>query len=806
LEEYEKLGAFYIGKHYDLAEKHTTDRFVLYDSKDLVTHGVCVGMTGSGKTGLCMAILEEAAIDRIPCIVIDPKGDLANLLLTFPELRGEDFAPWITEEDAAKKGLSHAEYAAHQAEIWRKGLSDWNQGSERIRKLRDTADFVIYTPGSNAGIPMSIMKSFSAPDSSILADEEILQERISTTVSGLLGLLGIQSDPLRGREHLLLAQIMNVAWGAGKDLDLPSLIQSIQTPPFSKVGVLDLETFYPSKERFDLVLALNGLLASPSFRLWTSGEPLDIANILHTPKGKPKVSIFSIAHLTDSERMFFVSTLLNQLVGWMRTQTGTNSLRALLYMDEIFGYFPPVANPPSKKPMLTLLKQARAFGLGILLATQNPVDLDYRGLSNTGTWFIGRLQTERDKERLLDGLEGVATSSGQTFDRQNIDRLISGLTQRVFFMNNTHEDEPEVFQTRWVMSYMRGPITRDQIKILMNDKKTASPASPSQTTVASASLSAGQRPSLPPEIVQYFMPLRAPINAQPVHYKPLILGHARIAFSDRKYQVDTSQDVTVITFVTDNVIPVSWEDAKVIEFPVSSLEKSPHDNSQYSQLPSKAADAKSYADWGWDFVTWLLENKGLVLFKSPATGTFSKPHESERDFRIRVDQGNRERRDENIDKIRKKYAARIASLQERIRKAQQAVEREREQAKHQRTQTALSFGTTILTAFLGRKAVSSSSLSRGMTAMRGVGRTMNARKDVERASETVDALQLQLDSLENEIREEISGMEMKFDALKESLEMIKIRPDRSNISVRLFALTWAPFRQDSDGSLVPAWQ
>lgn len=790
-----------------MADKRMTDKLVLYDSKDLVTHGVCVGMTGSGKTGLCMAILEEAAIDGIPSIVIDPKGDLVNLLLTFPELRGEDFAPWINEEDAMKKGLSLSDYAAHQAEMWRKGLSDWNQGGERIKKLRDTADFVVYTPGSNAGIPVSIMKSFSAPDSSILADEEVLQERISTTVSSLLSLLGIQSDPLRGREHLLLAQIMNVAWRAGKDLDLQSLIQSIQTPPFSKVGVLDLETFYPSKERFDLVLTLNGLLASPSFRMWTSGEPLDIANILHTPKGKPKVSIFSIAHLTDSERMFFVSTLLNQMVSWMRTQPGTNSLRALLYMDEIFGYFPPVANPPSKKPMLTLLKQARAFGLGILLATQNPVDLDYRGLSNTGTWFIGRLQTERDKERLLDGLEGVATSSGQTFDRQNIDRIISGLTQRVFFMNNTHEDEPEVFQTRWVMSYMRGPMTRDQIKILMNDKKTALAAPPSEMTVTSASLTtASQRPSLPPEIVQYFMPLRIPINSQPVLYKPLILGHARIAFSDRKYQVDTSQDVSAITFVTDNVIPVSWENAKAIEFSVSSLEKSPNDNSQYSELPSKAADAKSYTDWSRDFVTWLLENKSLVLFKSPATGMFSKPNESERDFRIRMDQANRERRDANVEKIRRKYAARIASLQERIRKAQQAVEREREQAKHQRTQTALSFGTTILTAFLGRKAVSASSLSRGMTAMRGVGRTMNARKDIERASETVDALQLQLDSLENEIRQEISGMEMKFDALAEGLEKVSITPSRSDISVRLFALAWAPFRNESDGSLVPAWQ
>lgn len=806
MDDFEKLGAFYIGRRYDIAKKQTTEEPVLYDSKDLVTHGVCVGMTGSGKTGLCMAILEEAAIDGIPSIIIDPKGDLVNLLLTFPELRGEDFAPWVNEQDALKKGLSPADYANSQAESWKRGLSDWNQSGDRIKRMREAVEFTVYTPGSSAGIPVSIIKSFSAPSASVIADDELLQERISATVASLLGLLGISSDPLRSREYLLLATIMNAVWKEGKDLDLNLLIQHIQNPPVVKIGVLDLETFYPSKDRFDLVMAMNGLIASPSFGMWTTGEPLDIDKILYAPSGKPKVSIFYIAHLTDAERMFFVSTLLNQVVSWMRAQPGTNSLRAIVYMDEIFGYFPPVANPPSKRPMLTLLKQARAFGVGILLATQNPVDLDYRGLSNTGTWFIGRLQTERDKERLLDGLEGVATTAGDSFDRKNMDGIISDLSQRVFLVNNTHEDTPEVFHTRWVMSYMRGPMTRDQIKTLMGGKKKEAPVSTQEKTVANLSRAAPSRPSLPPEIAQYFLPVRSQPSGRELVYRPAIVGHAKVAFADRKYKIDVSEDITAFTSVTDDIIPVNWENAETLGFPVTTLETSISGQGLFSELPSIAANVKSYADWEKDFVTWLLGYRGMVLFKSPDTAIISKPMESERDFRIRVHQASRERRDEEVEKLRKKYASRIAALQERIRKAQQAVEREREQASAQKRQTAISFGTAILTGFLGRKAISRSSMSRASTAMRGVGRSMTARKDVERASDNVESLQGQLDALESDLQNEISSLELKTEPQKEALEEIKINPSRSGISTRLFGLAWLPFWKESESTLIPAWK
>ncbi len=473
MEDYEKLGSFYLGRTYDMDQNKTTDELLLYDSKDLVTHAVCVGMTGSGKTGLCISLIEEAAIDGVPSILIDPKGDLADLMLTFPNLSGQDFLPWVNLDDAQQKGMSPMDYANKQAETWKNGLASWGEDGARIQRLRDAAEILIYTPGSNAGIPVSILKSFATPPSAILEDEDLLRDRIGTTVTSLLGLVGIDADPVQSREHILLSTILDTAWRQGQDLDLALIIQQVQKPPVTKIGVLDLESFYPSKDRFALVLALNNLLASPGFNAWLQGTPLDIGQILYTPAGKPRVAIFSISHLSDPERMFFVSLLMNQVLGWMRGQSGTTSLRAIVYMDEIFGFLPPIANPPSKLPMLTMLKQARAFGVGMVLATQNPVDLDYKALSNAGTWFIGRLQTERDKARLLDGLDSAAANSGVQFDRNQIERILSRLGSRVFLMNNTHDDKPEIFQTRWALSYLCGPLARDQIKKLMDPMKAS---------------------------------------------------------------------------------------------------------------------------------------------------------------------------------------------------------------------------------------------------------------------------------------------------------------------------------------------
>ncbi len=813
MQEFEKLGTFYLGRAYDLETKQNKEDLVLYDSKDLVTHAVCVGMTGSGKTGLCIALLEEAAIDNIPAIVIDPKGDLVNLMLTFPQLRGEDFRPWINEEDARQKGLAPELYAAQQAELWKKGLADWGQSGDRIRRLREAADVVVYTPGSSAGVPVSILKSFSAPEPAVRDAAELLRERIGITVSSLLGLLGMEADPIHSREHILLSTIMDWAWKQGRDLDLASLIQHIQTPPVAKVGVLDLETFYPSKDRFSLMMALNNILAAPGFDVWMQGEPLDVARMLHGPSGKPQLAIFSIAHLNDAERMFFVSLLLNQVLGWLRTQSGTTSLRTLLYMDEIFGYFPPVANPPSKAPLLTLLKQARAFGLGIVLATQNPVDLDYKGLSNAGTWFIGRLQTDRDKQRVLDGLEGAAAGAGSGFDRQHMEQILAGLGSRVFLMNNTHEDAPEVFQTRWTMSYLRGPLTRDQIKVLMDTRKAAWPGpvagtpAPAQAAPAAfTAVSGAQRPALPPDVQQFFIPVRGTAPAgNRLLYRPTILGLAKVGFADARTKVDVTQDMMFATPVTDEAVPVNWENAQPVDIAVSDLERTPQEVAQFTDLPAAAGKAKNYAGWTKDYVTWLYGTRSLQLLQSPSAKELSKPGEAEREFRIRLQQATREQRDQMVENIRLKYAPRAAALQERIRKAEEAVAREQAQARQQKVQTAISFGTTLLGAVLGRKAVSASTLGRASTAARGISRSVKESQDIGLAQENVAALQQRLSQLNAEAEEAAAEVQSQVDPLTEALETVTVKPKKTNISVQLVALVWTPYWCDAQGGAKPAW-
>jgi hypothetical protein len=801
MQDFEKLGAFYLGRPYDLDARKPKEGLLLYDSKDLVTHAVCVGMTGSGKTGLCLSLLEEAAIDGIPAIIIDPKGDLGNLLLTFPNLAPEDFAPWLNEgEDAAQK-----------AKLWKDGLASWGQDGERIKRMRDAAEFRIYTPGSNAGLPISILKSFDAPNQAIREDNELLAERINTTATSLLGLIGVTADPLRSREHILISTILQHEWSAGRNLDIAGLIQQIQSPPVTKIGVMELDSFFPAGDRMELAMALNHLLASPSFASWMEGEPLDIQNLLYTPAGKPRMSILSIAHLADAERMFFVSLLLNKVLGWVRMQSGTTSLRAILYMDEIFGYFPPVANPPSKLPLLTLLKQGRAFGLGVVLATQNPVDLDYKGLANTGTWFIGRLQTERDKARVLEGLEGVAAGSGQKFDKQGMDETLAGLSNRIFLLNNVHDDAPEVFETRWAMSYLRGPLTRTQIKTLMDPLKSETAPQPTSTplsvapVVATAPSPTQSRPSLSPEITQYYIPVRSADANAKLLYQPLLLGVADIHYSKSK-TIEVTQDVTLLATINDGPIDINWDEATPIDLPAEDLESDPQPNAQFAETPSKAAKAKSYPTWRKDFASWLYRAQRLELLESPSLEIASNPGESERDFRVRLQQIAREQRDQAVEKLRQKYATRFAQLEDRKRRAEQAVAREAEQAKDQKLQTAISFGATLLSSFMGRKRASMSTIGRATTAVRGVSRTMRQSEDVDRAEDNVAAVTQRLADLEAEFKAEADTIERSFDPQTEQLGTVSLKPTKANINVKLLTLVWAPYWQNAQGEAKPAWE
>ncbi|MDH3677979.1 MAG: DUF87 domain-containing protein [Nitrosopumilus sp.] len=792
MEIYEKLGEFFLGRHYSLSKKQEEELPLLYDAKNLTTHAVCVGMTGSGKTGLCVTLIEEAILDRIPTIIIDPKGDLGNLLLTFPDLSAENFRPWINEDDARRKKLDPDEFAEKQAQMWKKGLASYGQSSERIDNLKNAADFVIYTPGSEMGVPVSILSSFSAPSKEVLGEPDLLRDRISTTSTSLLGLLGIDADPIQSREHILLSTLFDHLWRQGLQIDLGTIIQLIQNPPFQKIGFMQIETFFPEKERFKFAMQINNLLAAPGFQGWLKGQPLDVDQILHTPEGKPRVAIFSIAHLTETERMFFVSLLLNQILSWMRTRSGTNSLRTLIYMDEIFGYMPPVSQPPSKKPLLTLLKQARAYGVGLVLATQNPADLDYKGLSNTGTWFIGRLQTERDKARMLDGLEGI--SSGKGFDRKSIDKTISSLGKRVFLLHNVHEKGPVIFHTRWAMSYLRGPLARNQIKILMKGRKkiSSSNAKIGTSTIPTKSkkqieISESTRPILPPSVPQFFIFEK---NSS-FNFQPSLMGIAKIHYVDSKTKKKVhAEKICLSLYLYEDMLDVDWEEAKEIALEERCLKKKIPNQGTFTSLPDQVTKSKNYSKWKKEFDDYLYRSKGIDFFESKSFKMKSKPLESERDFRIRLGEKAREMRDAETDKLRKKYRLKTQTLAEQLRKAKQKIEKEKEQSKGRKLQTALSIGASLLSAFSGGGGLDMSTLSRATTAVSNVSRQRREQGDVNRAGETAESITERINALNDDLQQEIDGLQERFDPLSEELVVKQIKPRRSDIDIKTVALVW----------------
>ncbi len=800
MHDFEKLGMFYLGRQYELAQRKRTSELLLYDAKDLTTHAVCVGMTGSGKTGLCLALLEEAALDGVPAIAIDPKGDLGNLLLTFPQLRPTDFRPWIDESEAARLGITPDELAARTAERWREGLKEWDQTPERIQKLRDAVQMAIYTPGSSAGLPISVLRSFAAPPAATLDDAEALRDRIAASVAGLLALVGVDADPIRSREQILLSQILESAWRNGQDVDVAGLIHSIQRPPMDRVGVVDVETFFPAKDRLELAMRLNNLLASPAFAGWMQGEPLDVARLLYTPAGTPRLSIVSIAHLSESERMFFVTILLGEVLSWIRTQPGTSSLRAVLYMDEIFGFFPPTANPPSKQPMLTLLKQARAYGLGIVLATQNPVDIDYKGLSNAGTWFLGRLQTERDKARVLEGLEGASQAAGARFDRAGMDAALAGLGKRVFVMNNVHESEPVVMETRWCLSYLRGPLTRPQIQTLMAPYKlqheAAAPTPPSLdaatpspvesgTPPSSSSRSAASaegRPLVPAEARERFMPLRAEAPSEPtVLYRATLVGAARLHYVDAKAQVDTWQNVALITRIDETTADDPWGSSTEQVEGYDTFETQPAAGASFLPVPSAALQAKNYARWGKSLAIHLYSDQRLSLWHAPQAGIYSVPGESDAQFRKRAVSALRAQ----IQQERDKLDAKLTQVSKRVG-------RERSQYWRKALQALISLGPWIVrvVGYLNGRDTRPS--------------RADERRAATAASKATDAAQQSSDLARakrerEQLLDELAQLDVRDDELKReaatanvNVNEFYVRPRKSDVIVQSVSLVWVP--------------
>jgi len=785
--DYEKLGVFYLGRPVSAGTGEAAAEPFLYDSRDLTTHAFCVGMTGSGKTGLCVTLLEEAALDGIPAIAIDPKGDLGNLRLTFPKLRPADFRPWIDESEAARHGRTPQEHASWTADLWREGLRGSGQDGARIERFRSSVETTIYTPGSRVGRPLRVLGSLAAPAAAVREDPDALRDRVIGTISSLLTLLDIDADPVKSREHIVLSRILAEHWERGDDLDLGALIRALQNPPFERVGVIDLESYFPAKQRFELATTLNSLLASPGFESWMEGEPLDAGRLLYTTEGKPRLSILSIAHLSERERMFFVTLLLAEVVSWMRAQEGTSSLRALLFMDEVFGYFPPLGNPPAKPLMLTLLKQARAYGLGVVLATQNPVDIDYKGLSNCGTWFLGRLQTERDKARVLDGLAGAAHRG---FDRARVDRLLGTLGKRVFLMNDVHEDGPALFETRWAMSYLRGPLRRDEIRRLDATTDTTErrpPPAPRSETPPATRAAPSRRALLPAEADEGFLISSARPPEPGALYEPGLLAEASLHYVRRRGEVDRWETVQAYTPLPADLRGSPWRNDTQEPAPGSVLlAPAPVEDATFAKTPAAVSNPRSYPRWSKMLVTHLYRERPLRLWECPALKALSRPGESEGDFRARLRQRRRELADERKAALEKRYLPKLTRLEERKRRAEVQVERETEQYESRRAETVISLGTTLLAAVFGRRM---SAVGRASTAARGFGRAAREHGDIARARARVDAVARQIAALDREFRDELDDLAAERTGTIETSE-IAVRARKSDLQITSLRFVW----------------
>ncbi|MBE3119302.1 MAG: ATP-binding protein [Candidatus Atribacteria bacterium] len=856
---------FYLGRLYDSTQAKVTDQPLQYDPADLTTHAVVTGMTGSGKTGLCIALMEEAALQGIPAILIDPKGDLTNLLLHFPDLAPQDFQPWLDPDLARRAGKSVEQVSTDAALAWRNGLAEWGITHERMLALKNAAEFAIYTPGSDAGIPVSVLSSLAAPGLDWASNREVLTERISSTVTAILGLVGFDElDPIRSREHILLSNIFQSAWSQNKSLDLTELILQIQSPPFDKLGVFPVDTFFPAKDRMALALQINNILAAPAFELWRIGQPLDIAALLRAPDGRPRHSVFYLAHLSDAERMFFVTLLLSAVETWMRTQSGATSLRALLYMDEIFGYLPPTANPPSKLPLLRMLKQARAFGLGLLLATQNPVDVDYKALSNAGTWFIGKLQTEQDKQRLLDGLESVAAGA---LDRGTIDKLISGLGKRVFIMQNVHEKLPIVYQTRWTMNFLAGPMTRSQIPALnklvgasfqpsaVNSQAPVPlefvaplpgfepipapvpvPVQPVPSPTLNRQLPSGTmppagtmssivnpqssltRPSAPAGIAEFFLPLNLsftkavaasgeslPADSTPAGllYRPALIACAQVRFLDRKYNLDSEQVKSALVANPDKRGVIRWDDFVATVPDAAAMDPAPDPQARFASLDAPLSEAKLIAVLQRDFADWVYRTSKITVRSNQALGLYATPDVSQAEFMKACADAARVAREAAMAKATTTLDRQIAALNEKLNKEQRELQQDQTELEERKREELVSGAETVFSLLGGHR---SRRISSAMSKHR---MTQQSKGDVTESVDAIAEYKQQLAQLEQTRLQALDEAGSKWGDVVNDITEIPVLPKKTDIYFNLFGVAWVPYYQVKSGDQtveIPAYQ
>ncbi len=801
-----------IGALIDPATHQRTSDEVKIATADFTTHGVIVGMTGSGKTGLGVVLLEEALNADIPAIIIDPKGDLTNLLLTFPNFGASDFRPWVNESDAQKAGISVDDFAGQQAKTWQDGLAGWGIDSAAVASYKGGRAFTIYTPGSTSGVPLNIVGSLNAP---VGADNETLNDEIEGFVTGLLSLVGIDSDPLSSREHILLSNLINASWAQGRNLDLPTLVGQVATPPIRKLGVFELDQFFPPDDRMKLAMKLNGLLASASFAAWAEGQPIDIEGLLHTADGKPRAAVISIAHLSDEERQFVVSIVLSKVVTWMRKQSGTTDLRAMVYMDEVAGYVPPSAMPPSKKPIMLLMKQARAFGVGVILATQNPVDLDYKAISNAGTWMIGHLQTERDKARLLEGLS--AADGG--VDVAAVDSTISNLAKREFVLRKIGSSKPAVFTSRWAMSYLRGPLTREQVTQLMaNDPARGAQAASPQATgavaasadtqaasptpaAAAASVTAmgdGESPVMPQVAAGVRVTFMDPaatwasqVGAVPgTRFEAAAVTRLQLLFDDEKSGLREQEEWEAVIFPLHQT--VGGSDAVNVDYDDRDLRTDAPAGASYTMPEAKISDKKFWADLNRDLIDNVFRNRTMEVFRNTDLKLMSRPGESRDQFAQRCHAAGDTESDKDAAALKGKYDNKIAVIQNQVQAASDKVELVHDQQRSNRGTEILSVAGTILGGLFGGKS-SAGSLVRGLGgAASRRGRTAASGDRVDAAENVLAAKQQALTDLEAELETELTGIVSGWAAKAENIDSVQIALEKTDIKVDDLVLCWVP--------------
>ncbi len=772
-EIYEKLGLFYLGKDVDKESMEVTEALTLLKNKNFTTHAAIIGMTGSGKTGLGVGIIEEAAVDNIPSIVIDPKGDMGNLCFTDPNFNATSFEPWI-EDEARTKDADVSEYATKISTMWKEGIESWGQSLERVVKFHKVQK-TIYTPGSSAGVAINVMSSLEVPPSEIMEDSDTFTSYLKSTTVSLLSLVGIVADPLESKEYILLAQIITKSWLSDEDINIEGIIGKIINPPFKKIGVLPLDDFYPQSARFKLATKFNSLLASPSFSLWLKGDSLDIQKLLYDENGKAKVAIFSISHLNDEERMFFVTLLLNKYIAWMRRQSGTSALKTLLYMDEIFGFFPPTKNPPSKEPMLLLLKQARAFGVGIVLSTQNPVDLDYKGLSNIGTWFIGRLQTTQDIDRVIDGLGGKV---GSSFDKKEIKNLLANLKKRTFFLKSAHLDDIRLFSTRWVMSYLKGPLKRDEISTLMQKQKEAQNiVVETIDTMIQTKQKLKSYQSIDDSIVQYFEPDVSEEN----HFFATLGAKAKVHFYSSSKGIDEIKEFALSLPLEKNQDSIDWSEARDEDVNFEGYPHSAPNKAKFQALPKIVLEDKGLKRAILELKKSLYREQGLGLLRCKNPKLESKVDESESDFKVRLQDLFNDKKETEIEKLQIRFEKKEKILLDRLFRAKERVEKEESDS----TSSMIETGIAVLGALFGRR--SSASIGR---AFKKGSNILKERGEMSRAQERMAGIQEDVEALEYELEDIIDELNEKYNAENCEIETFQIKPRKTDIDVKLCAVVW----------------